>query len=772
MTANCLSNASPSISAPASGLPRKGLREAVCFLVLSLLLCLALFGPAMSGRKLLAPLDVAPNLFSKFKYMNPQAAGIPANHYVIDQVVGDLPRNWLVYQAWHRGEMPWWDPYTDGGKPLAAEANAINISDPWKVLFYFTLPFELAYNWARIFTFLVSGLGAFLLLRRFQFSFATAVWGALLFQFAGGNAIMFSGPTIQASCSYIPFLWLLWDKAMVEKRLQWFLISSLISALIFLSGNLQSHTYPFFFALAFVLGYGWRQPRSWPLLLGGISLSFALGFGLAAPFVLPEIELFFLSTRKLLSTVTPLGPLSGPLSLSAIFPWALGTFRTLDASKITGQYALGFWAFIGSAALLIAIFGATAKQGPGTCESFRKRTALVLVLGYFFICSTPLVRIFYTRTAWLAVLGLAVLFAIGWERLKTIEIPARKWGWTILALAIVIAASVNVAGGIIYPRFQAKVEAYVLKKQATNITLDEATELRKYQVANLPREVTFHNPETLLSFLSMLGVGLFLLRPPRSHRMEWLTGIVMLSTLPLLLFIHRYIPQQPVALWHSLRAGGPEQHRVAQALQPNALRLAEVAPGPHEHVFPGALAQLFAVHTLQGHTSLAPPNAGQVRLPNGQPDPAYYDVLCQSPVRELERGEILLRTNGPPARFHWDQPASRMVHIVGETLNTITLNIGPGPAAELIRTDTWYPGWHIAAGSPDVSLAPKPPFSAVLHIPAGPHQVQLAYQPRPWRVGIWIAAVALILLNLCLAWLFRRDRKARIAAVLRVQPNA
>src|SRR5262245_43430236 len=121
---------------------------------------------------MLAPLDIPPNLFAKFKYVDRAATGVPANHYVIDLIRGDVSRNWLVHQAWKRGEMPWWDPYIEGGKPLAAEAHAVNISDPFKVLLFHLLPFEAAYNWVRIVPFIVSGLTAFCLLRHFQFTFA------------------------------------------------------------------------------------------------------------------------------------------------------------------------------------------------------------------------------------------------------------------------------------------------------------------------------------------------------------------------------------------------------------------------------------------------------------------------------------------------------------------------------------------------------------------------------------------------------------------------
>src|SRR5207247_3071675 len=50
--------------------------------------------------------------------------------------------------------------------------------------------------------------------------------------------------------------------------------------------------------------------------------------------------------------------LSAPGSLAAVYPWCLGTFRTLDAGKFIGQNSLGFNLFIGSAAAVLAMAGA------------------------------------------------------------------------------------------------------------------------------------------------------------------------------------------------------------------------------------------------------------------------------------------------------------------------------------------------------------------------------------------------------------------------------
>src|SRR5439155_252414 len=83
------------------------------------------------------------------------------------------------------------------------------------------------------------------------------------------------------------------------------------------------------------------------------------GFGLAGPVILGQLELFFLSIRKIHTPFNPREVLAPLGSLSAVYPWALGTFRTLDLSKIAAQrYHFGFVLYIGSAAICLALLGA------------------------------------------------------------------------------------------------------------------------------------------------------------------------------------------------------------------------------------------------------------------------------------------------------------------------------------------------------------------------------------------------------------------------------
>src|SRR5688572_28116131 len=143
------------------------LKEFTGFILLSLLSCFAVFQDALWGASIAAPLDIAPALWRHYQHIDPLQGPIPKNHYTVDQLSYDLPLQFLMHQAWRSGEIPWWNSYSSGGRPLLADAHC-NGTDPIRLLVYFTVPnFVLAYNWTLILHAIGTGIGVYFLLRRF-----------------------------------------------------------------------------------------------------------------------------------------------------------------------------------------------------------------------------------------------------------------------------------------------------------------------------------------------------------------------------------------------------------------------------------------------------------------------------------------------------------------------------------------------------------------------------------------------------------------------------
>lgn len=714
------------------------------FLLLELVACLFVFRSALWSDTLLAPLDIAPTLLSKYRFVTPDAGHIPANHYIVDQIFYDLPVQRTIYHAIRRGEIPWWDPYTYGGRPLLADAH-INGTDPIRLALYALLPFEPAYNWTRVLHFILGGVGMLVLLRRLRFDDWICVWLAVTYQFAGGFTMFFGHPWIQSAFVWYPFLWVAWDAGFRE-RVRWALpASSLAVAAVFYAGNLQSHAYLVLFGLAVAIGYGHLQPTAWRRLLPLLIGSGVIGGLLALPVLSGQLELFLVGDRRVEDHFGRLGWLGGLGSLSSVFPWCLGTFRTLDLSKVFGHSALGFTVWIGSAAAVLAWRGAFCPSVNDPQREARN-AARGLVFTYLLIVSTPLVNVFYQRSAPLALLGLVVLAAQGIQSLRMDGVAARRYGHSVIALAVLVALGVNLAALGVYPRVVPKVRQLVEGRLA-GASLDAAPDLREAQIASLPAEVSFHNPEALAGGLGLLALGGLLSARLASRRSGWWQALFALNLLPLLLFAHRFIPHEPIAMWQRLLQGGAEQQRVIAVLAPRELRLSDEAPGPHDSLFPAAFAHFYGVRLVEGYAALQPRSlfrlAPEMRH---QYQPQLADYIYRSIRRNESVGELIPNATPGLARFQWISGSSRSITPRQNGLNRIEVTLGPGPAGELLWTDTWFPGWTATIAGQPIALQPQEPAFSRLAVPAGVVTIRLEYRPRFLRAGMVGAALGVFVL--------------------------
>ena len=713
-------------------------RPLLLFLIVQSLATLLVFRDALWGGALLAPIDIAPALFSKYRYVDPQTTGIPANHHSIDQLYFDLPMQWTIYHAYHRGEIPWWDPYTYTGMPLLGDMHS-NGANPVRLAMYALLPFELAYNWTLILYAALSGLGMFLLLRRWKFSHWLCVALAITYEFAGFNLMEFMHPYIISGFLFYPYLWCAWEAA-VEQGSRWaVLAATLLVTCIFYAGTIQANAYLLLFALALAVGMAGRDWLKWKRVLWVFGLSLCVGGCLAAPIIFNEVELFRLSPRLVTLSDARLGLGRGLLSLAALYPWCLGTFRTLDFGKFLGQTGLGFYLFAGSAALVLALIG--CRNQPARAELARpRRVAMLLVAFYFLIVFTPLFDFFYTRCSTLAGMGIIVLVALGVEHLSSSPVKFVRGGRLLIALVVLMAVVSNLFAFVIYPRLVPKIRAVVEERARTNTTFDDAPGLRSFQIEHFPAEISFRNPETVLACVSLLALAALLLKPRwRGRTSVWL-ALLALNLAPVLMFYVRYSPRHPMELWHRLRDGGPEQRRVASQLAGTPERLWEIAPGGHDHVFPKDLAHFYRVRVLYGCSSLPPLNLWTLppdlrREWNGP----LGDWSYESSGRDLPAGDFRRHTNSELARFQWLGSEKRSLVFRDLSLTEFQIDIGPGAPAVLQWTDTSYPGWSASVGGKQIALRSARPCFSHIEVPAGPCTVTVKYRPRFLSAGFALA---------------------------------
>jgi len=720
------------------------------------------FQGGLWGSSLLAPIDIAPALFPKYRALDPGSSGVPANHHIIDQLTYDLPLHYTIHQTMRRGEAPWWDPYTLGGRPFLADAS-ISGTDPIRLLLNSWLSFEMAYNWVRILHSLFTGLGMLLLLWRAGFALWLSLPLAVAYQFAGAHLLFFPQTWVQAAFLYYPFLWLAWDAVCARGQRWGMALAPLLVAGVFLAGNLQSHSYVVVFALAFLLGYAGGDLRKAVRIAVVLMVTGLLGACLAGPALGSQLEEFALRARNVQRFSESLIWLSAFGSLAGVYPWGLGTFRTFDLSRLVTQHALGFAVFIGCAGFVLALLGTRVR--PSDERRPFKRTALWLLAGYLFIISTPLVNFLYMRVAALGAMALVFLAALGAEALAANGQARRCAGWCVLAVALAAAISTNIFAFTVYPQLVPKVKQLVAKHKHEQSMgdLERAEDVRAFQIEALPTEISFRNMETVAGFLALAALGLWLLRPPARGRVPLLACLLVLNLVPVVHYARRFVPRHPVELWRQLLAGGPEQQRLQHLLGDTPQRLFEVASGSYEQVFPLGLSHLQRVRVVHAYATLFPRS-----LHTLSPDarerwkPQLADWIYESPQRGMAVGQ--LRTNATPglARFQWEGQDRRVFTVEQKGLNEIHLLMQPGVAGTLLWSDTRYPGWKASTDGTPLSLRPAEPCFTRLDVPASARTIVLRYEPRFLPAGKVSAIIGLT--GVLLTCLWPRGRRATAAS--------
>ncbi|HEY3901439.1 MAG TPA: hypothetical protein VGM54_22710 [Chthoniobacter sp.] len=712
------------------------LKEVGVFFTIALALCWFVFGDAMLGRQLLAGVDLAPANWSQYHFVDPETNGIAWTIHHPDQLFYDLPNQYTIYHAYRAGIIPWWDPYTYCGRPLIADAH-VSAGDPVRIVCFSLLPdFVLAYNWVFIAHFLIGGVSYFCLLRGLGVGRLIAGGIALAGAFAGYLEPLFGYPWLHGSFIYYPWLWLGWHRLWTRPAAASVVMATLAAACALYAGNLQSHSYLVLFAGAFLLGYG---RLSWSGWKRGITIVLATGLIaalLAAPMLIPELELFRLSQRTMAVQSFDPKPYDGVAMLTAIWPWWLGTSRTFS-------YRLyNFYCFIGTAALIFAALGFRAgrKHRPEG-EQSAWWCALIVFVTYLLIMSIrPLAVIFYYRSAGLMVLGAVVLSALGAERWMRDDIPQRQSAKIVGGFAALVAVGTLVLAFVVYPRIKPRlVTIMVARLKQFPGTGTEA--FRRAQVENYPSEIGFANPEVLVNWLALVVLVVLLARP--ASRRYALPLVLLLNMAGPVLHARKYLPRVSRVLWDRLLAGGPEQQAICARVNPQFLRVADEANDPFQiGAFISEFAQFYKVHVVHGYAALVPPT--------------YYHSNCD--FAEWEKyadfrrspGHLQPRAAEPPARFQWQGEGHRSVEVIAETLNTMDVQFGDGPAGWVRRTDTPYPGWHAMAddGTVEAIEADGGPgeYFTRIQVPAKATRLHLRYEPTGLRHGIWFAGLGLLAL--------------------------
>ena len=274
-------------------------------------LALAFLWRVVALGHILAPLDLVLSIEPWRSEVQGLAARPVWNDVPSDVVFQYLPMAFFVKDALQHGQLAMWSPDVLSGMPVLAVGSWMVLYPP-AVILYLVLPAAQALSWLAVVHLALGGIFMFLLLREMQVGRFGALVGAVTFAFSGYMVSWLANASHPASLIWSPLV--LWgvERARRRRRWYWSLVGTLAFAFQVLGGNPMR---AFHAATAIGLlvlyraGMGWWEERkiqdvARTLVYGGLAL--VAGAMLAAPQLLPTVELYSLSTRKASAPLEPL----------------------------------------------------------------------------------------------------------------------------------------------------------------------------------------------------------------------------------------------------------------------------------------------------------------------------------------------------------------------------------------------------------------------------------------------------------------------------------
>jgi hypothetical protein len=405
---------------------------------------IALTGVILIGPIVLLPVLVHGGIIGPFDILSDfgplgRAGNTVHNPMTLDQVTQMIPWTKLAWTQVHAGHIPLWNSYSGLGLPLAFNWQSAPFGLP--ALLGYLAPLQYAFTVQWIATLVIAGTGVYVLCRVLGLSVWACVFTAIVFEL--------SGPIVA---------WLGWPVSSVVAWAGWLFAAGLLVvkgrrravAIAFLAVALAASIYSgqldmlvvlltlFIVFLAALLAQRTKPFRgSGPVLRPFLDLvvAFAAGFGLAAPLILPGVQLARGSIR--------VGQGAADSALPAI-NLVNFAFQGYDGLPINGGHWFGivpypnypeYSAYVGIIVLVFAVAGVAFRRHRAETKAFIVLFASAAAIAFFppanavarLAPMTGAVR--WHRSLILMVFAVAILAGMGVDVLM--RRPARRTliGW-------------------------------------------------------------------------------------------------------------------------------------------------------------------------------------------------------------------------------------------------------------------------------------------------------------------------------------------------------
>ncbi len=757
--------------------------------VLALVPCLLLWRVVFAGDVFLPAAllrDVAP-------WRTPGAPPAAAwNPLMWDGIAQFYPWRAFAAACWHQGRLPLWNPYQFCGTPFLANSQSAVFYPP--NLLFTLLPVKTAFGASVLLHLTLTGwlMYGFLRAQTVGAGRAAALIGAICWQTSAWQVSWLALPTFLCVSAWLPLA--LWSVERMTARptpARAALLGTTLG-LILLAGHLQIAFYCVALTGVFALWRGHVTLRGHHELslrwLAGCALALALMAGLAAPQILPTLELARVSHRAggaatwagyanyVRLALPPVNLIT--LGLSGFFGnptqgtfWGVGT-NGGPSAYTENACSVGL---LGLGLALLAVVGAW-KQPAARFFALAALCVLLLALG------TPLNALLYFGLPGFAQSGsparILVLWAFCAATLAAVGAQALLSG---AASRRAVLGTVGVLLGLLALAFG--YAAFWIGQNAPAGTL----------ASNLAREGDVWR---LAAGIGIAAVALVALRQRGSLSAPTLGALLaaLVATealaanggYPLSARHAEVYPVTPAIAFLQAHAG-------AERIMPLNRTWDLYAPPPA--VLPPNAATVYGLRDTQGYDSLLTGRymAWAAQLDNGSPAPQENGNMVftrgySSPQAQeagarwiVSRGPLPLsgalrqaftdgdtfvyenRTALPRVRVTAGSGTARIVQEM-PTRVTVEVDGASGPGA-LTVADQWYPGWRTSVNGKETPLLPQPDvFRTVRYTASGPAmRVEMRYQPTTLLVSLYGMNLAFAAIAGIAAYALTRRRYAGAA---------
>ncbi|MDE2590017.1 MAG: hypothetical protein KGL95_10185, partial [Patescibacteria group bacterium] len=213
--------------------------------VVFLLLVIAVFfKPFISNHLLPIPSDTIVGLYNPYRdlYASQYPRGVPFKNFLItDPVRQQIPWRNLSIDMEKKLSLPLWNPYSLSGTPLLANFQSAAFY-PLNI-FFFVLPFSVAWSFLIMLQPLLGGLFMFVYLRNLKLHWGACLLGAISFAFCGFAVAWLEWGTLFQVLLWVPLVLLAKDKLLNKWSVKWVIIFFFAEIAAFFAGHIQTLFY-------------------------------------------------------------------------------------------------------------------------------------------------------------------------------------------------------------------------------------------------------------------------------------------------------------------------------------------------------------------------------------------------------------------------------------------------------------------------------------------------------------------------------------------------